>query len=174
MHTRTKIVCTIGPAVNSYEKIVELIDAGMNVARLNFSHGTHQDHLKVIEILKRQEGRKKIPLGIMLDTKGPEIRIGKIQGDPLPVSAAEKELLTKKNLPDLPKQLTIVPSSVIDALQEGMKILFDDGYLIAEVKEKHPEGVWIQCMNERGVALPKGSQSPRGEHRSSRNDRAGC
>ncbi|MCK4934314.1 MAG: pyruvate kinase, partial [Simkaniaceae bacterium] len=66
--TRTKIICTIGPAVSSYETILKLIDAGMNVARINFSHGTHAEHLVVINLLKRARTEKKIPLAIMLDT----------------------------------------------------------------------------------------------------------
>ena len=75
---RTKIICTIGPAVNSYEKIEALANAGMNVARLNFSHGTQEEHLKSINIIKDVRKKLKIPLAIMLDTKGPEIRLRKI------------------------------------------------------------------------------------------------
>ena len=77
MHRRTKIVCTIGPAVSSEEKIDQLISAGMNVARLNFSHGAHEDHAKTIATLKKLRKKREIPLAIMLDTKGPEIRVGK-------------------------------------------------------------------------------------------------
>src|SRR5690349_12384903 len=76
MRTRTKIVCTMGPAVNSLEKILELIQAGMNVARLNFSHGSHAEHLKTINLLKQAREIAQVPLAIMLDTKGPEIRTG--------------------------------------------------------------------------------------------------
>ncbi|NGX45774.1 MAG: Pyruvate kinase, partial [Chlamydiae bacterium] len=74
MWTHTKIICTIGPATNTYDRIVALIKAGMNVARLNFSHGTHEEHLQVIEHLKRARTALKVPLAIMLDTKGPEVR----------------------------------------------------------------------------------------------------
>ncbi len=80
MPTRTKIICTIGPAVNTLEKILALIDAGMNVARLNFSHGTHTEHQKMIHLLKRAREQRKVPLAIMLDTKGPEIRLGTMKG----------------------------------------------------------------------------------------------
>ena len=74
----TKIVCTIGPSVAGFEKMVELIHAGMNVARLNFSHGTHEEHLININNLKKAREATQQPVAIMLDTKGPEIRIGKI------------------------------------------------------------------------------------------------
>lgn len=80
--TRTKIVCTIGPAVNTLEAMIELVGAGMNVARLNFSHGTHEEHARNIANLKRAREITGRPLAILLDTKGPEIRLGKIPGTP--------------------------------------------------------------------------------------------
>src|SRR4051812_4676044 len=98
MQTRTKIICTIGPAVGSYEKILELLDAGMNVARLNFSHGTHEDHLKTIQWLKKARDEKKMPLAIMLDTKGPEIRLGMVKNDQFPVEASQRLLLVKEEI----------------------------------------------------------------------------
>ena len=87
---RTKIVCTIGPAVATLEKMLALIEAGMNVARLNFSHGTHDEHLKTIELLKKARGMAKRPLAIMLDTKGPELRVGKILGDSVTLKAGDR------------------------------------------------------------------------------------
>ena len=72
---KTKIVCTLGPASETQEVISAMADAGMNVVRLNFSHGTHEDHAKKIEIIRRVREEKNIPLPILLDTKGPEFRI---------------------------------------------------------------------------------------------------
>ena len=69
---KTKIVCTLGPACSDEETLVAMCRAGMNVARLNFSHGTHKDHLARIELLKKIRTRLNIPLAILLDTKGPE------------------------------------------------------------------------------------------------------
>ena len=77
---KTKIVCTLGPASSSTEMIEKMIDAGMNVARLNFSHGTYEEHAAVIERLKEVRSRMQVPLAIMLDTKGPEVRIRKFDG----------------------------------------------------------------------------------------------
>ena len=87
---KTKIICTLGPSSEDEEVLSKMIDAGMNVARLNFSHGTHEEHLKKIETIKKVRDKKKVPLPILLDTKGPEFRIrtfkdGKItlsDGDP--------------------------------------------------------------------------------------------
>ena len=72
---KTKIICTIGPASNTEKTIKELCLNGMNVARLNFSHGTHEDHLKVMNIIKKVRKELDLPVAIMLDTKGPEYRI---------------------------------------------------------------------------------------------------
>src|SRR5277367_4133739 len=95
---RTKIVCTIGPSVASLGKMIELIKAGMNVARLNFSHGAHADHLKNIENLKKAREHMGRPLAIMLDTQGPEIRIGKIEGEGLVVTAGQRIRLDAKRI----------------------------------------------------------------------------
>lgn len=72
---KTKIICTLGPASNDEKTISAMVDAGMNVARLNFSHGTHEEHAQKIAMIKKVREQKKIPLPIMLDTKGPEFRI---------------------------------------------------------------------------------------------------
>ena len=73
---KTKIVCTIGPACNNEQTLAGMCLAGMNVARLNFSHGTHEDHKNNIELIKRVRQKLDMPIAILLDTKGPEYRIG--------------------------------------------------------------------------------------------------
>ena len=72
---KTKIICTLGPACDTYDKLKELVLAGMNCARLNFSHGTHEYHKKNIETVREASRITKIPCAILLDTKGPEYRI---------------------------------------------------------------------------------------------------
>ena len=72
---KTKIVCTIGPASSSEDVLMDMALAGMNVARLNFSHGTHEGHQKTIDMIKRVRERLGLPIAILLDTKGPEYRI---------------------------------------------------------------------------------------------------
>ena len=76
---KTKIVCTIGPATNSQKMIEKMIKSGMNVARITFSHGTHEDHAKTIEYIKAAREKLSLPVAIMLDTKGPEVRVGKFR-----------------------------------------------------------------------------------------------
>src|SRR5438105_2822280 len=128
MHTRTKIVCTIGPAVSSYEKILALIDAGMNVARLNFSHGTHEEHLRTINFLKKAREERGVPLAIMMDTHGPKIRVGKLPNDAITINAGDHLKLVEKES-NRTNEIPIHPIEVIEAVTVGMKILFDDGYI---------------------------------------------
>ena len=79
---KTKIICTLGPASDSEEMLEKLMLAGMNVARLNFSHGTHEDHQVKIDRVKKVREKMKMPIAIMLDTKGPEYRIKTFKEEP--------------------------------------------------------------------------------------------
>jgi pyruvate kinase len=125
MHTKTKIICTIGPAVESLEKMLALIEAGMNVARLNFSHGTYEEHRANIALLKKARAETGKPLALMLDTQGPEIRVGKVKGDALVLQAGQRVKLGK--------EIPLGHPEVMAILKPGMKVMFDDGYIVAKV-----------------------------------------
>ena len=161
MHTRTKIICTIGPAVFSLEKILELIDAGMNVARINFSHGDAAQHSKAMQMLKCAREMRKVPLAIMLDTKGPEIRVGEIEGGRVEFHAGQKVLLSSEKEKGTAEGFAITPAAAIKALDVGMDLLFADGYLLAKVVEKKGNGAVIEIQNNgvlkthNNVAIPK-------------------
>ena len=161
MHTRTKIVCTIGPAVNSYGKILELIAAGMNVARLNFSYGTHDQHLCTIDFLKRARKEMDIPLAIMLDTHGPKIRVGKLPADAVILKPGQRVKLVEKikNKDEIP----IEPVEVINAVSPGMKILFDDGYIVSKVIERSENKALIEIQNTGVLKSGKGVNIPEAE-----------
>lgn len=136
MFTRTKIICTLGPKTASRKKIEALLDAGMNVARLNFSHGTHESHAEVISILKEIRRDRDIPLPIMLDNKGPEVRLGAIEGGKIPVKKGQRLLLVS----DLDREgnaesVALTPSKLFTVLQKGMDVLMDDGYIAAVITE---------------------------------------
>jgi pyruvate kinase len=160
MKTRTKMICTIGPSVHSYEKICELIDVGMNGARLNFSHGTHEDHAKVIEKLKKARDEKQISLAIILDTKGPEVRVGLFKEEKIHLKDKQRILLTKEEVEGDETKIPINPGSVLENLEVGSRVLFDDGYIISHVVEKVKEGVIVELLNggilknRKGVNLP--------------------
>ena len=125
---KTKIVCTLGPASSSEETLDKMLRAGMNIARFNFSHGTHEGHKKMIQTFRKVRNKLGIPAAVMLDTKGPEIRIKDIEGGSVTLVNGQKFTITSRdvignsteasmNYPDLPKH----------DLKEGQKILIDDG-----------------------------------------------
>lgn len=179
--TRTKIICTIGPAVSSEEKMNALVDAGMNVARLNFSHGTHAEHQKIIEMIKRIRKRRGIPLPIMLDTKGPEIRLGLIDGDKVFFKKGDTWFLTKEPIVGDRERASIDPPCLLDDLEVGMHLLFDDGYIKAQVIEKSDQGVNLLfeeegCIQSRkGINIPDASLSlPAVTDRDIEDIRFGC
>lgn len=150
----------MGPAVTSKEKILQLIDAGMNVARLNFSHGTYEEHYQVVDLLKEARQEKGVPLAIMVDTKGPEIRVGTIQGGELPLSAGQNFILSPKAMEGTLEGVTIHPAHALDVLQPGMKVLFDDGYISCEVIERKGEEVVVTCKNGGVLKTHKGVNIP--------------
>ncbi|MBU6383914.1 MAG: pyruvate kinase [Verrucomicrobia bacterium] len=159
MRTRTKIVCTIGPAVCSYEKILELIDAGMNVARLNFSHGTHEEHLRTIHFLQKARAEKGVPLAIMLDTHGPKIRVGKLPNDAIRLKPGDRlTLVEKESLKQ--NEVPIHPIEIIEALSVGMRLLFDDGYITTEVIEKGERRAVLEVKNPGELKSGKGVNIP--------------
>lgn len=160
MTIKTKIICTIGPSVNSLEKILELIQAGMNVARLNFSHGTHEEHLKIIQLLKEARKQAHVPLAIMLDTKGPEIRIGKIRQNELFLQTGQQWRLVQENIEGDDKQVTIIPKSILNSLHIGSKILFDDGYISSSVVAINDDGVVVEIQNGGKIKSGKGVNIP--------------
>ncbi|MCP5491749.1 MAG: pyruvate kinase [Chlamydiales bacterium] len=159
MHRRTKMICTIGPAVASFEKMLALIDAGMNVARLNFSHGAHADHQKSIDNLKKAREIKGLPLAIMLDTKGPEVRIGKMPEGGVELKAGQKVKLVKDGQGS-EKQLPLLPAHIVDDLDVGVVVLIDDGYIASKVVEKAADHVVIQIENDGVVSSSKGVNIP--------------
>jgi pyruvate kinase len=160
MTTHTKIICTIGPSVNSLEKILKLIEVGMNGARLNFSHGTHAEHLAVIKLLKEARKIAKTPLAIILDTKGPEIRIGKIKNGQVTLQTGQDWLLVKDNIEGDESRVSITPTSIVDELNVGETILFDDGYISTIVKAKTPQGLLVEVLNSGHIKTGKGVNIP--------------
>ena len=159
MFIRTKIVCTIGPAVSSYEKMIELIEAGMNVARHNFSHGTHEEHEKTIRNLKKAREELRRPLALMLDMKGPKIRVDKVQGGALNLKAKQRIRLVEKG-DGSPDAIPFHPPEVFEALHPGMKILFDDGYITGVVIEAGEKEATVEIQNDGILKSGKGINLP--------------
>lgn len=132
---KTKIVCTIGPASESAEILEQLIEAGMNVARLNFSHGDHDEHL--VRIKRIREISKKLgkPVGIMLDTKGPEIRTHKMADGIVNIAKGDLIRISMKEVLGTKEMFSVSYDNLINDVEVGMQILLDDGLVELQVKE---------------------------------------
>ncbi len=131
-----KIVCTLGPSSDTREKIRALVEAGMNVARLNFSHGTHEDHGKLIDLLRDLSDEMDTPITILQDLQGPKLRIGNIVGGSLPLKAGDEVTLSSSSSYVQSDGDIFIPFEVPDlhkAVRPGNHILLDDGNLEMEV-----------------------------------------
>ncbi len=130
---KTKIVCTLGPSSNSEEMIEKMMLCGMNVARLNFSHGTHEEHKKVIDRIKKVRDNLRLPCAIMLDTKGPEIRLGKFRDGTAELETGADFTIMCGETTDNPDFIgdntcaSVTYKNLYKQVATGTKILFNDG-----------------------------------------------
>jgi len=140
---RVKIVATIGPATSDEQSLVKAIKAGMNVARLNFSHGSHADHLKVIQTIRRLSNDLKAPVTVLQDLQGPKIRVGKFEKGFIELKTGENVIITMKSV--MGKE-GLIPSDfpeLAESVYAGAKILLDDGLLELKVRAvRHDE---VEC-----------------------------
>ena len=123
---KTKIICTLGPASSSEKVLSDMIDAGMNVVRLNFSHGTHEEHAQRIEMIKRVRERKKVPIPIMLDTKGPEFRIKTFKDGKIKLKEGDTFTLTTDDVIGDKTRVSVSFKEICEQLVLGDKILLND------------------------------------------------
>lgn len=148
---KTKIVCTIGPACDKPGVLEKMLKSGMNVARLNFSHGTHEAHKKYIETFREVRDRLGIPAAVMLDTKGPEIRIGMVEGDKVTIVEGEEFVLKTKPMTANKNAASISYAALPSQLKKGDRILIDDGKLSLRVEST--TGDEIRCTITQGGIL---------------------
>ncbi|MEC2078156.1 pyruvate kinase [Metabacillus fastidiosus] len=130
---KTKIVCTIGPASESYEKLSELMEAGMNVARLNFSHGDFEEHGSRIENIRKAAAKLNKNVAILLDTKGPEIRTHTMKDGAIELEAGSEVIVSMKEVIGTTEKFSITYEGLIDDVHIGSTILLDDGLIGLEV-----------------------------------------
>lgn len=158
--TKTKIICTIGPAVKSEEKIAELIHAGMNVARLNFSHGTHEEHLQSIQLLKKARHDLGVPLSIMLDTRGPEVRMGLIEQNGVVLSKGDRWRLVRDPILGNKERASVTPGYVLEKIPLKARVLFDNGYISSHVIEVRQDEIVVEIENGGIITSNKGVNIP--------------
>lgn len=155
----TKMVATIGPASESEEVLRALFKEGVNVARLNFSHGSHEEHKIKIDRIKKLRREMDLPIGIMLDTKGPEIRLGDIEGEVL-LKIGQKFILTSKDLIGNKQIASISYKDLYEDLKIGDKILIDDGLVELLVKSIEGEEIITEVKNSGTISSHKGVNVP--------------
>ena len=140
---KTKIVCTIGPASDTEEIMTGLCKAGMNVARLNFSHSTHDEHQRIIDLIKKVRSELKVPIAIMLDTKGPEYRIKTFKNQKIMLKDGDYFVFTSDDIIGDETRVAVSYPNLPNELSVGDTILLNDGLLAFEVV--NISGTNIEC-----------------------------
>ncbi len=159
---KTKIVCTIGPASESEEMLEKLMNAGMNVARLNFSHGSHEEHKGRIDTIRKVAKRLNKTVAILLDTKGPEIRTHNMKDGVIELEKGKEVIVSMSEVEGTPEKFSVTYDNLINDVQVGSYILLDDGLVELQVKDIDHNNGEVKCdilntgelKNKKGVNLP--------------------
>ena len=148
---KTKIICTLGPSSCDIETVSAMADAGMNVARLNFSHGTHEEHAARIAIVKQVREAKKMPIAILLDTKGPEFRIGTFADGKIKLKKGDRFSFTPEEIEGTRSRVSVTYKKITSVMKKGDKILLNNGLMIFTVDNVTEKDV--ECIVEVGGEL---------------------
>ncbi|MBT2692868.1 pyruvate kinase [Bacillus sp. ISL-55] len=159
---KTKIVCTIGPASESVDKLVQLIEAGMNVSRLNFSHGNHEEHAARIKNIREAAEKTGKKVGILLDTKGPEIRTNDMENGAIELTTGQECIVSMTEVLGTAEKFSVTYDQLIDDVHPGAKILLDDGLIGLEVIsiDKSNNEIKTRVMNSGTLKNKKGVNVP--------------
>jgi len=160
MSRRAKIVCTLGPATASQERVAALVEAGMDVARLNFSHGTHAEHEQAVERVRSAAERAGRPVGLLADLQGPKMRLGRFADGPVEWRAGDRVTITTEDEPGTAQRVSTTYPRLADDVSPGDRLLVDDGNVglvvvavrgadvVCEVTEGGP------VSDHKGLSLP--------------------
>lgn len=157
---KTKIICTLGPATKEDEVVRELMLSGMNVARLNFSHGTHEEHKVQFDRVSRLRTELGLPIALLLDTKGPEVRLGLIKGDKVEIKKGERITLTTEDVLGTKELVSITYKDLPKDISDGDKILIDDGLIALHVVAHTETEIVCKILNSGMISNRKGVNVP--------------
>ncbi|MDE7249085.1 MAG: pyruvate kinase [Lachnospiraceae bacterium] len=157
---KTKIICTIGPSSESEEKLKELMLAGMNVARFNFSHGTHEEHKEKFDRVIKVSNELGLPIATLLDTKGPEIRLKDFEGGRTELISGQKFILTTEEILGNHEKVAITYKNLKDDIDVGTTILIDDGLIEMVVDEIDETDIICTVVNGGPISNHKGVNVP--------------
>lgn len=153
---RTKIVATVGPACDTYEKLLELVKAGVNIFRLNFSHGTHENKAQIISYIKEMNTKEPYNIAILADLQGPKLRVGEIENGALPIEPGDILTFTsKEKVVGTKEKIYVSYPNLHEDVEVGNKILIDDGKLEVVVTEITKAGDVKVRVTYGGTLLPK-------------------
>jgi len=157
---KTKIICTIGPSSQDEAIFTKMCQEGLNVARLNFSHGTHEDHQKKIDMIKRVREKLNLPIAIMLDTKGPEYRIGTFKNNSITLNDGDKFTFTTKAVVGDETKVSVSYNGLAKEMNVGDTILVNNGLVIFEVIDKNDTDLFCRVLaggtisNKKSMSFP--------------------
>src|SRR3954451_448371 len=157
---RTKIIATLGPASSSIEVLTRLFQAGADVFRLNFSHGSHEDHAARIVQIRELEARFDRPIGILADVQGPKLRVGRFGGGRVQLQTGQKFRLDLNATPGNAQRVNLPHPEIIEAASIGCSLLLDSGKLKLRVLRKRSDGLETEVVvggplsDNKGVNVP--------------------
>ncbi|MEI6603298.1 MAG: pyruvate kinase [Clostridia bacterium] len=157
---KTKIICTVGPATDAPEVLEELMRNGMNVARLNFSHGEYAEHQSRIDQIKALRERLQIPIAILLDTKGPEIRIRDFEAGKVELVEGQEFTLTTDDVMGNSSHVSVSVKTLHEELKPGMRVLISDGLIELIVKSVEGHDILCTVMNDGELGNRKSINIP--------------
>lgn len=157
---KTKIICTMGPATQNDDVLEALVDNGMNVARFNFSHGTHEEQKARMDRLKKLRKKKDLPIAILLDTKGPEIRLKNFKDGKAALTRGQTFTLTTGDEPGDETSVAITCEKLCEDVTCGTAILLDDGLISMEVKAIEGTSIICEVLNDGIISNHKGINVP--------------
>ena len=143
---KTKVIATIGPASENEEMLTALVRAGLNVARLNFSHGTHEEHKKKFDLIKKVRTKLCAPVAIMLDTKGPEYRIKTFADHKVTIGEGDTFIFTTEDVEGTNERVSVSYDHLVQDLSVGDRILVNNGLVIFEVTELKGTEAICKCL----------------------------
>lgn len=159
-HRRTKIIATLGPASSTPEMIAQLFQAGADVFRLNFSHGSHEDHAARIEMIRAVEKKFGRPIGILVDVQGPKLRVGQFQSGRVQLQAGQQFVLDMNPAPGDTRRVCLPHPEILEAAGIGATLLLDDGKLRLRVVRKRDDHLLTEIMNGGVLSDRKGVNIP--------------
>ena len=157
---RAKIVCTLGPAVESPERILALIEAGMNVARLNLSHGGYEEHQARLDLVRDAANRAQVSVAILVDLQGPKIRLGRFEAGPYELAREDRFVITTDDIVGNKERSSTTYKDLPRDCKKGDRILIDDGRVTVEVVEVKGNDVVTRCVEPGPISNNKGLNLP--------------